>query len=99
MSRSRWKSHTKFGRFSNFVCYFSNKKSRTLANQKFRTINKKILRKYLSDPNITDDEFLYRLRECSNVWDFDSDGLKHYMRRDEYCGEIDDAEWNSYKRK
>lgn len=118
MSRSKIKSTTKYGRFGNFVCYFSNKKSRTTANQKFRTKNKNHLKKlikYLGSmpdycqeieyddlPNI-ETTFLNKLRECSDVWDFASDGLKQYFKRyDKLCpGEEDwtDEEWEKFTRK
>ena len=110
MSRSRWKSHTKHGRFDNFICYFSNKKSRTLANQCFRTKNKQHLKmleyflktskSYIQEddyddlPNI-ETKFLNKLRECSDTYDFSSDGLKQYLRRKDW----DSKEWDSYARK
>lgn len=114
MSRSRWKSHTPFGRFDNFVCYFSNKKSRTAANQCFRTKNKHylqalktILITYVENPDEdfyndierAETKLMKKLRECSDTWDFASDGLKQYRGRKDWWREIDDEEWNSYARK
>lgn len=118
MSRSRIKSTTNFGRFDNFVYYFSNKKSRTAANQSFRTKNKqhlKVLEDFLKTspsyiqendyddlPNI-ETRFLNKLKECSDTWDFDSDGLKQYIRRYDKLrpGEEDwtDEEWAKFTRK
>lgn len=112
MSRSRWKSHTKHGRFGNFVCYFSNKKDRTLANQRFRTRNKQEIKRlfnylyptsaYLNEWDAEDiflDRFLYHIRECSDTWDFSSDGLKGYYSRKNKWREYTDEEWNAYARK
>ena len=114
MSRSYWKSHTPFGRFDNFVCYFSNKKSRTAANQCFRTKNKQyltilkaLLTTYVENPDeevynnleVAETKLLNKLRECSDTWDFASDGLKQYRGRKDWWREIDDEEWNKYKRK
>lgn len=114
MSRSRWKSHTKFGRFGNFVCYFSNKKSRTAANQCFRTKNKHYLKKlakllsayaenpeedFYNDVDKAESKLMKRLRECSDTYDFDSDGLKQYQGRYDWWREYSDEEWNAYARK
>lgn len=108
MSRSYWKSTTDKSRFDNFVSYFSNKKSRTEANQSFRTKNKQHLKmleyflktskSYIQEddyddlPNI-ETTFLNKLKECSDVWDFASDGLKEYFERHENCS---DADWKKY---
>ena len=114
MSRSRWKSHTKFGRFGNFVCYFSNKKSRREANQRFRTKNKHYLKtlktllttwieypddEYYNNIDKAETKLLNRLRECSDTWDFDSDGLKGYYPRKDKWREYSDEEWDAYARK
>ena len=114
MSRSKIKSTTKYGRFDNFVYYSSNKKSRTAANQSFRTKNKQYLNvlktllttwvEYPDDEcfnNIdkAETKLLKKLRECSDIWDFASDGLKQYRGRKDWWREIDDEEWNSYARK
>ena len=114
MSRSYWKSTTNNSRFGSCVYYFSNKKSRREANQRFRTKNKhylKILKTLLTTwVEYPDDEcynnidkaetkLLNRLRECSDTWDFDSDGLKGYIERPNYTEEqwkrfnYTDAEW------
>ena len=55
-----------------WVCYFSNKKDKRIANRKFRRKNKILLK-------LTPDKLKYRLREVSNVWSFSSDGLAHYV--------------------
>lgn len=66
MSRSYKKPYACWG------CYFSNKKDKRIANKKFRRFNK-IFSKI--DP----ERLKYRLREVSNVWNFSSDGLAHYV--------------------
>lgn len=58
------------------VCYFSNKKDKRMANKKFRRLNKILLK-------INSDRLKYRLREISNVWNFASDGLAHYVGNSE----------------
>ena len=66
------------------VCYFSNKKDKKLANQRFRTKNKHLIKKLMKeDPD--EINFHYRLREISNTWDFSSDGLAyhHYIDTDD----------------
>ena len=66
MSRSKAK-HTKIS----WICYFSNKKDKRIANRLFRRLSKSKL-KQGKDP-------LYRLRECSDTYNFDSDGLPHWI--------------------
>ena len=66
MSRSKAK-HPKIS----WICYFSNKKDKRIANRLFRRLSKSKL-KQGKDP-------LYRLRECSNTYNFDSDGLPHWV--------------------
>lgn len=112
MSRSRWKSHTKHGRFDSYVCYFSNKKDKRIANQCFRSKNKHEIKRlfnylyrtsdYLNEWDAEDvftDRFLYNIRACSDTWGFSSDGLKHYVRRKGWWREINDEEWNRFARK
>ena len=75
MSRSR-KKHPS----CSVVCYFSNKRSRTRANKKMRRYNKKIIdslfdRGMESILSIDDGEKFKILREVSDTYDFDSDGL------------------------
>lgn len=90
MSRSRWKSHTKFGRFDSHVYYFSNKKDKRMANRKFRRHIKCLTK-------LDEGDIVYPImRELSNTYDFASDGLKHYIERRK---EIDDKEWDSFARK
>lgn len=77
MSRSVWKSFSKKGAFINYVCYFSNKKSRSLANRKFRSKSKDRLKRDYKFNNLENHINFTKLRECSNV--YDSDGLKYYL--------------------
>lgn len=75
MSRSR-KKHPS----CSIVCYFSNKKCRTIANKKMRRYNKTIINSLLgrgieSILSIDNGECFKILREVSNTYDFDSDGL------------------------
>lgn len=55
-----------------WVCYFSNKKDKRIANKKFRRINR-ILTK------INPDKLKHRLKEVSNTYNFASDGLACYV--------------------
>lgn len=48
-----------------------NRPYKKMANRKFRRYNKIILK-------INPSNLLYRLKECSNVWDFPTDGLAYY---------------------
>lgn len=57
------------------VCYFSNKKSRTRANKKMRRYNKTVLDSLLNEGDLEDGKYFKKLREVSNTYDFDSDGL------------------------
>lgn len=71
MSRS-FKKHP----FSAICSYKSNKKSKTLANKKFRK---------LSRLRLTKDKYLPKhVREVSNVYLFDSDGLPFYQGKHYY---------------
>lgn len=65
MSRSRAK-HPKIS----WVCYFSNKKDKRITNRLFRRINKLKIKLGL--------EPMYNLKECSDTYNFDSDGLPHW---------------------
>lgn len=71
MSRS-YKKHP----FIAIVCYFSNKKDKTIANRLFRRISKKKIKE--------GKEPLYSLKECSDVYNFDSDGLARYFPKKYY---------------
>ena len=62
--------------FTTICCYFSNKKDKTIANRLFRRISKKKIKEG-KDP-------LYSLRECSNTYNFDSDGLAFYFPKKYY---------------
>lgn len=65
MSRSKRKPYT------SITGCRSNKEDKKLANRYFRRYNKYAL---FSNKNL-----LYRLRECSDVYEFDSDGLDFYI--------------------
>lgn len=56
-----------------WVIYKSNKKDRTLANKIFRAKSKNRIR--------NGKEPLYSLRECSDVWNFNSDGLPRWRNK------------------
>lgn len=112
MSRSRWKSHTKHGTFDSVATYFSNKKDKRIANQCFRSRNKQIakeVRKLMdyqwsyTDGFDYDDihmfPFLYHIRECSDVWGFQSDGLKRYYKRKGSWYKYSDEDWDKLARK
>lgn len=66
MSRSH-KYHT-FGT----ICGGRNKKDKRIANRRFRRHNNLAIKHNI-------DRLLYRLRECSNVWNFPTDGLAYYQ--------------------
>ncbi len=78
MSRSVKSRKEKHGAFISYVCYFSNKKDKRLANQRFRTTERNQLRKMVSDDELDRDP-VKNIREVSDVWNFDSDGLAHYI--------------------
>lgn len=80
MSRSFKKSCNNFGGYCGFACYFSNKKAKRQANQRFRTVSKRQLKKIINLDDLDEDNNIYKVREVSNVWDFPSDGLAHYIR-------------------
>lgn len=58
------------------ACYFSNKKDKILANRLFRRISKKKLKQ--------GEEPLHSLKEISDTWNFDSDGLACYHPKEYY---------------
>lgn len=62
--------------FSAICGYKSNKKCKTLANKKFRRLNKLKL--------VAEKEPLKSVREVSNVYLFDSDGLPYYRGKHYY---------------
>lgn len=91
MSRSH-KYHT-FGT----MCRGRNKKDKRLANRKFRRINNLAIKHNL-------DRLLYRLRECSNTWNFPTDGLAYYQdpkkwKRFRMWREVSDEELKEMYRK
>ena len=94
MSRS-YQHHalrTKFKEaYWSWVCYFSNKKDKKIANQRFRTKNKQLIKKLMKyDPDEVD--FYDKLREISDTWDFSSDGLANHHYLDNETEE--DKIWN-----
>lgn len=72
MSRSRKKP------YASWVCYFSNKRDKRLANQAFRAKNKHIIKKLIKDID-SEHNFYHRTREVSDTYDFASDGLPQYV--------------------
>lgn len=59
------------------VCvYFSNKKDKIRANRLFRRISKSRIK--------LGKEPLHSLKECSDTWNFDSDGLAYYHPKSYY---------------
>jgi hypothetical protein len=71
MSRSKKKNP-----FMAICVYLSNKKDKIMANRLFRRISKHRL-KLGKDP-------LYSLKECSDTWNFESDGLASYHPKSYY---------------
>ena len=86
MSRSR-KYHT----FAT-ICKGRNKKDKRIANRKFRRINNLAIKHNL-------DKLLYKLKECSDTWNFPTDGLAYYQnpkkwKRFRYWRDMSDKELN-----
>lgn len=73
MSRSH-KYHT-FGT----ICGGRNKKDKRIANRRFRRHNNLAIKHNNLAIKHNIDRLLYRLRECSDVWDFSTDGLAYYQ--------------------
>ena len=87
MSKSKKKSP-----FTTWAISESNKKDKIIANRLFRRISKSNLRK--------GEEPLYSLKECSDVWNFNSDGLSYYCPKQYYeNGERTDEEIDEIYRK
>ena len=63
------------------ICGGSNKKDKRLANRRFRRINNLAVKHNL-------DKLLYKLKECSNTWNFRTDGLAYYQ---------DPKEWKRFR--
>lgn len=79
------------------ICRGRNKKDKRIANRKFRRHNNLAIKHNL-------DKLLYKLRECSDTWDFPTDGLAYYqnpkrLRRFRYWRDISDEEFNEFYRK
>lgn len=58
--------------YASWVCYFSNKKDKRIANRLFRRLNKVLLK-------IDPERLKHRVREVRDTYDFASDGLAHYV--------------------
>lgn len=79
------------------ICRGRNKKDKRIANRKFRRINNLAIKHNL-------DKLLYKLKECSDTWDFPTDGLAYYQnpkrwKRFRYGREVSDEELNEIYRK
>lgn len=80
-------SHSYRKPYSSYVCYYSNKKDKRIANRKFRKANKRLLKR-------NPDNLHNRLREVSEVYNFSSDGLAYYVGNSRLANskEFDDKE-------
>ena len=79
------------------ICRGRNKKDKRIANRKFRRINNLAIKHNL-------DKLLYKLKECSDTWDFPTDGLAYYQnpkrwKRFRMWKEVSDEELNEIYRK
>lgn len=79
------------------ICRGRNKKDKRIANRKFRRINNLAIKHNL-------DKLLYKLKECSDTWDFPTDGLAYYQnpkmwKRFIMWKEVSDEELNEIYRK
>lgn len=54
------------------ICNGRNKKDKRIANRRFRRHNNLAIKHNI-------DRLLYKLKECSDVWDFPTDGLAYYQ--------------------
>ena len=77
--------------YLSWVCYFSNKKDKRIANRKFRRLNKVLTK-------IFPDKLKYKLREVSDVWSFSSDGLVHYVGHLPIARSDDPEDKNNFRR-
>ena len=90
MSRS-YQHHSLRNKFKEaywaYVCYFSNKKSKQMANQKFRSRCKQILRNGFDEEV---DHMPTKVKELTDVWDFSSDGLAnhHYIDTEKWGDDL-----------
>ena len=83
MSRS-YKKHP----FTTFACHVSNKLDKSIANRLFRRISKKKLKQ--------GEEPLHSLKEISDTWNFDSDGLAYYHPKEYYDRLLDKGYTQEY---
>lgn len=79
------------------ICRGRNKKYKRIANRKFRRVNNLAIKHNL-------DKLLYRLRECSDTWNFPTDGLAYYQnpkewKRFRYWRDMSDEELKEIYRK
>lgn len=77
--------------YASYVSYSSNKKDKQVANRKFRRLNK-ILSK--TNPG----KLRYRLREVSDVWSFNSDGLARYVGNSSLLHSEDFADKETFRK-
>ena len=77
MSRSLRNRNEQYGVFISPVCYFSNKKDKRIANRRFRRRSRQDA--HISTLNLEDCFKNHSLREISDPWGFDSDGLRYYI--------------------
>lgn len=83
MGKSVKNRHDKYGTFVK-ICGVSDKKDKRLANRKFRRYSKIDI----YDPE--NDNIVHDLKEVSDVYDFNSDGLAVYInfsQRSKWCDE------------
>ena len=76
MSKSLRNRKEQYGVFISPVCYFSNKKDKRIANRRFRRLSKQDA--HISTIKIEDCFKRHSMREVSDPWSFDSDGLRYY---------------------
>lgn len=70
----------------------SNKEDKRRANRRFRKSNRDTLRCFTEEEIV---KLLYKLREISNTYSFNTDGLAHYYKK---RGDEDDV-WDKIRRK
>lgn len=78
MSRSYHKSNTMDHAFINFVCYKSNKIDKAICNRILRRSSKTELNTLVKQGRPENFLGYINPREVIDIWDFSSDGLKHY---------------------
>lgn len=69
--------------YSACVYYFSNKKDRTIANRSLRSKTREVMHfiRMGEDPDLL---CFPVIREVSDVWSFSSDGLPHYVGKNDW---------------